>query len=796
MSRLALGRMGLKLVAVGMFALGLPITGLTATATVAQAASSTTSTPKLSVVSALNSLAGAAGAPKGGDAVTKYKWILQEDPTVDGHSTPYSYPQTNNPESLPLGQQPSAANPDLCHPIIPAGYPSPYPNGNPSYPQGCNWPSVNTAHNAPIVTQGDNSDWSLSQIISGVGPTDVAGRVCGTSGYDPTDCAAAGWTPADGIPSRVSKPLPAGNYIISVMADGYEIGGTRFQIPFVSTDDTLKVKLNPGPLPLGTLQILAFDDMAPTGGAYAAETESGLAGFKPQLTDFTDQVTQDYYGYPLCTTYKTDAAGKVILDQYGRPTPDQLGGPDGQCVTGSDGIVKIPNLASGRYGVSLVPPDDSWKQTTTLEGAHDFDVWLQANDSGLDTELVLAGEPVPFVQFGYAKMGDCNDPIAVATDANGNPLPSPYTYAQGDFQPGECLPGTAPFLSPTHSGEITGRLMAEEPYVPGVGGLAGQAAANGQAGLRVDRPISDGLIALADLNDGDRTKLVIKANTDGTYDIKGVPDGSYNMSIWDYNQDYAFDAFQVEVHGKVVTRNFTAGAARTVAAGTVRNGANGLIPASALNQSVGAAVSAAGGHWRDGGMHIQLRPSLLHFERTTVTFAPNPALLVGDGRSRLRASRRECGTATTPSTPSSGNSVTFGQFGALPASTVIGTATQPALTFSSADLNRTISSSTTAIAAGSRVTADQRGPHRRELDSFRHELHAHLRHHVRRHRHRLDRHRYRDPRRHLCRVGDEPQHRRSFASAERGVGHVVLAQRQHHAVPERQRRVWLRLPAR
>jgi len=61
--------------------------------------------------------------------------------------------------------------------------------------------------------------------------------------------------------------------------------------------------------------------MAPTGGAFAAETESGLAGFTAQIADFTDQVTQDYYGYPLCTTYKKNSAGQTIIP----PAPCNMG---------------------------------------------------------------------------------------------------------------------------------------------------------------------------------------------------------------------------------------------------------------------------------------------------------------------------------------------------------------------------------------------------------------------------------------------------------------------------------------
>ena len=46
-------------------------------------------------------------------------------------------------------------------------------------------------------------------------------------------------------------------------------------------------------------------------------------------------------------------------------------------------------------------PAQSWVQTTTLEGNHDWDTWLLEGSTGFDTEFVVAGEPFPFTIFGY-----------------------------------------------------------------------------------------------------------------------------------------------------------------------------------------------------------------------------------------------------------------------------------------------------------------------------------------------------------------------------------------------------------
>ena len=42
-------------------------------------------------------------------------------------------------------------------------------------------------------------------------------------------------------------------------------------------------------------------------------------------------------------------------------------------------------------------------QTTTLEGAQDWDIWVQEGETGFDNEVLKGGEAVPMVQFGFAQ---------------------------------------------------------------------------------------------------------------------------------------------------------------------------------------------------------------------------------------------------------------------------------------------------------------------------------------------------------------------------------------------------------
>jgi hypothetical protein len=440
-----------------------------------------------------------------------------------------------------------------------------------------------------------------------------------------------------------------------------------------------------------------------------------MRGFTASLTDFTgNPVSQDYFGNPLCTVYKTDANGKTMVDAKGNPTVVRPGGqctstpapagtlanpvgttdtsfvinlrpgttlanlpvlpfvitmpappqppgtpspapeqiqvtkvtpdptvpanasttpstwtvvrgfnttpaqqyaagtnvPDPSNQPESDGTITIPNMAPGRYGVNVIAPDKGWIQTTTLEGSHDFDLWLTGNDSGLDTEMVAAGEPVPFVQFGFARaalVNITNPPPNATLGTNTYNAATGSNPNTGAFASAGCrvlptfLEGTAPSgdiqaqfrdamqpcggtnlkpridpgvdgQKPTQdgslqadswrypfdpkvygaapTGEVTGHIVSMEPYVPGVGGLPGRGGANGQAGIRPDnKPIVDAWVALADLNNGDQTAIVAPAKSDGTFDITNIPDGTYNLSFWDWNQSYAFDQYNLTIAG-------------------------------------------------------------------------------------------------------------------------------------------------------------------------------------------------------------------------------------------------------
>jgi hypothetical protein len=429
----------------------------------------TTNSLTIAVESSRDSAAPA--GPRKGAKVGKFKWLINLDNTGDPHQVS---PTTT------LGA-------DVCHPLTPTN-----PNGNANFPTGCNWPSIHQEEASPVISTGDQSDWNDGKPLPAF----------------------------DGV-----RGIAPGKYLVSVLSDGYELGGQHFTVPS-PVPGVVNVKLNPYPVPLGTIRVKACVDMAPTNSKCDLPEEPGVPtqkgaapadNFRVKLTDFDGVVSVDYFGNPLCTEYKKNGAGKIILDARGNPTP--VPGTGGACITDVNGDVAISNMAPNRYSVQVMPPDNQqWVLTSTLEGNKDFDVWLVPNDTGYDSEMVLGGEPVPFVDFAFVK------PIQLPPPPPGQPAPT---------------------------GEIKGQVVGGIPYIPGQNALAGVGMSSGQAGFKIDsKPVKHAWVALSDMAEGDFTVYAQPADpVTGAFDVKGLPDSLYSVAAWDEPMDYRFDLFNVTIVG-------------------------------------------------------------------------------------------------------------------------------------------------------------------------------------------------------------------------------------------------------
>ena len=344
---------------------------------------------------------------------------------------------------------------------------------NPTYPAGCDWPSIHatrggTAAVDEIVTQGDQDDWGTTSLT-----------------------------------------LPAGKYVVSVLADGFKIDGAHFTVP-MTVPGVVTVHAQPFPLPLSTIRVKVFADTGGVNGQWDEQQEDGLPGFVGHIADVLGEVTTDWFGNPLCSRYvDSDSDGHPDLDGDGLPT--LIPGSGGHCVSDANGDIVIPNLGPNRYSVTVVPPNgQQWSQTTTLEGAHDWDTWVQEGDTGFDQEVLVGGEPTPAIPFGFVP------PIS---------LPS----------------------GPT--GEVKGVGVGLVAYVPPAGGLT----FGGEAGNRLGAPIDRPWVALTGMQLGDVAVYAGRGNPDGSFDIHNVPNGDYELTIWDQDQDYLVETNQVTVANGQVT---------------------------------------------------------------------------------------------------------------------------------------------------------------------------------------------------------------------------------------------------
>ncbi len=326
----------------------------------------------------------------------------------------------------------------------------------------------------------------------------------------------SGWAPivtqGDESDLAAGLDLPDGRYLISVLADGYAIDGAHFTVP-LPNPGLVTVGVQPDPLPDSTLKGNVFVDNAPTN--MGPDTgEAPLKGFLAHVLDTLGEVQTDVYGNPLCTEYEGEnlttheiALGSLDADML--PIVAKAGG---KCLSDADGIVTVPHLGPNRYTLSVTPPNDgkTWIQTTTLEGNHDYDSWQLPGDTGFDNTFTVGGEITPLPIFGFV------NPLK-----NGAPLDA------------------------AANGHVKGSVVGIKTYTPPKGGSFD--FWGGNTGTKENGPIRKPWLSLVDLDAGDVAVWIGQGNTDGTFDISGVPDGNYSLSWWDEPQDYNLNMINLVV---------------------------------------------------------------------------------------------------------------------------------------------------------------------------------------------------------------------------------------------------------
>lgn len=292
--------------------------------------------------------------------------------------------------------------------------------------------------------------------------------------------------------------VPNGSYLVSVKASEHKLGGNWVTV--TDGDAEVIVELLPDPLPLSKIRVFVFHDNQPVNGEPDIPSEQGLEGFRIIVEDAVGELTVDYFGNPLGTQYEKDADGNWIYDDQGNPVPiPGTGGIDIR--TDSDGNALMENIPPGKYGVQAIPPDGTdWVQTTTIEGTHVIDVWIEEGNDGYSSEYLYR---FPVVWFGFVR------PMQF-------PAPEP--------------------------GEVRGIVRSQvrtvlEFDIPG-------------APLVFGPPVEYPWVALTDIGGNDQQVYLGRGALDGSFLIENVPAGLYQMALWDEYLDYIISFRTVQLPGK------------------------------------------------------------------------------------------------------------------------------------------------------------------------------------------------------------------------------------------------------
>lgn len=318
---------------------------------------------------------------------------------------------------------------------------------------------------------------------------------------------------------------PAKRYHVSVIPitpGTYSLGGAS-----LVGNGNVTVYVNQLPLETAQITIFVFQDLNPINNAFD-NVEPGLEGFRIKVEDAggrygisAGEQSADIYGNILGTTYvmtcdefgQNPGSGTYgCLDADGAPTIEGVE----PLLTAADGTLTIKNLAPGKYGIIIVPPNavedppgsgdfvgTNWVQTSTIEGTRVIDAWVKAGEPPFFQEF---GAPGAHVSVGFVPAGP-NKPFIDDTVLTGTASISGQIVNLHLSRP----PATA-----FHSG---GPFVHTTPWV----GLNLGAAGHG------------------------RGVYAARANSDGTFEIPNVPDGDYQLVVWDDNLDLIFAFHRVTI---------------------------------------------------------------------------------------------------------------------------------------------------------------------------------------------------------------------------------------------------------
>ena len=300
---------------------------------------------------------------------------------------------------------------------------------------------------------------------------------------------------------------PTKYYYVSVLpndagsGEGHSVGGT----PIRPGQTSLQVLTNPQPLKTAQISVLIFEDNSPTNGAPDGN-EGGLNNFQITVLDAGGR-----YGMN---------GGQMSFDAFGNPLKNALRGtpgcpgtdPVGVIMTCPDGTALIQNVAPGKYTLLADPPAGArrtnnqnsplrqWVQTATIEGTRGIDAWVKSAEPPFFQEF---GPPGYHVFIGFV-------------DANANRPTGPNTV----------------------KGVVTNLHMSRPPDQSIYDSESRESLAftTCWVGLNSGNGVGDNIES-------------VKCDEDGNFTFTGVPNGTYELVIWDQWLDQIIASRTITVPG-------------------------------------------------------------------------------------------------------------------------------------------------------------------------------------------------------------------------------------------------------
>ena len=340
------------------------------------------------------------------------------------------------------------------------------------------------------------------------------------------------------LPGDAANPAITANVV-----SGHTMGGSSIAAD-LPRGSTIKILAEQNALPPAQLSVIVFEDNNPTNGDIdGAEESQGLGGFQIVLQDVagatgdaTGQMDYDMFNMPLTNALNgaIDSATHLNMCPLSNTASDGAGGKvaigqiitcpaleaDGKTPSPVAGQALIRNLYPDRFDVTALPGSariaagENWIQTSTLEGTH----W---NDA-----FAKAGEPSYFQEYGppgfHSFIGFIN-PAHIA--------------AVNKAQKG------------THS--ITGKVTNLHMSRPSSEQLFDSNSHDpiGQSTCYVDANSQNGVGAAV---------AFAACDADGNFTLTGLPNGQYQVAVWDQWQDQIINYKSVTVaDNDVKMDNFT-----------------------------------------------------------------------------------------------------------------------------------------------------------------------------------------------------------------------------------------------